>query len=104
MEHVGFTERRLARLGGGTDAPGLYPTRYSDPAPPPAGTLLAWISDRDGRPHAWVAPLPAAGKEVVEPDRPLPTDGDVEAMCWSPDGLWIACQVAPNGGERTRVQ
>jgi dipeptidyl aminopeptidase/acylaminoacyl peptidase len=104
MEHAGFTERRLARLGGGTDAHGLFPARYSHPAPSPDGTLLAWISDRDGRPRAWVAPLPPAGKPVVEPDRPLPADGDVETMCWSPDGLWIACQIAPHGGERTRVQ
>jgi len=31
MEHVGtrgFTERRLARLGGGTDTPGLFPSRF----------------------------------------------------------------------------
>jgi dipeptidyl aminopeptidase/acylaminoacyl peptidase len=41
---------------------------------------------------------------VEQPDRPLPTGGDVETMCWSPDGLWIACQIAPHGGERTRVQ
>jgi dipeptidyl aminopeptidase/acylaminoacyl peptidase len=104
MEQVGFTERRLARLGGATDAPWLFPVRYSHPAPSPDGALLAWISDRDGRPRAWVAPLPPGGKQVVEPDRPLPAGGDVETMCWSPDGLWIACQVAPHGGERTGVQ
>jgi dipeptidyl aminopeptidase/acylaminoacyl peptidase len=107
MEHArtpGFTERRLARLGGGTDTPGLFPTRFHHPAPSPDGTRLAWISDRDGRPHAWVGVLPPEGKQVEQPDRPLPTDGDVETMCWSPDGLWIACQIAPYGGERTRVQ
>ena len=107
MEHVGvsgFTERRLARIGGGTDAPGLFPSRYYHPAPSPDGSLLAWISDRDGRPRAWVAPLPTGTKPVVEPERPLPAEGDVETMCWSPDGLWIACQTAPHGGERTRVQ
>jgi dipeptidyl aminopeptidase/acylaminoacyl peptidase len=104
MEHAGFTERRLARLGGGTDAPGLFPARYFHPAPSPDGALLAWISDRDGRPRAWVAPFPPAGKPVVEPDRPLPADGDVETMSWSPEGHWIACQIAPHGGERTRVQ
>jgi dipeptidyl aminopeptidase/acylaminoacyl peptidase len=107
MEHVGvsgFTERRLARLGGGAEAPGLFPTRYYHPAPSPDGALLAWISDRDGRPRAWVAPLPPQGKPIVEPERPLPADGDVETLCWSPDGLWIACQIAPSGGDRTRVQ
>jgi dipeptidyl aminopeptidase/acylaminoacyl peptidase len=107
MEHPGvsaFTERRLARLGGSTDAPGLIPAQYSHPAPSPDGALLAWISDRDGRPRAWLAPLPVDGRQVVEPERPLPVDGDVEALSWSPDGLWIACQTAPHGGERTRVQ
>jgi len=107
MSHVGvsgFTERRLARLGGGTDAPVLFAPQYSHPAPSPDGALLAWISDRDGRPRVWVAPLPADGRPVAEPDRPLPVDGDVEALAWSPDGLWIACQTAPSGGERTGVQ
>ncbi len=106
MERAGvsaFTERRLARLGGSTDAPGLFPPQYSHPAPSPDGALLAWISDRDGRPRAWLAPLPVGGRQVVEPERPLPVDGDVEALSWSPDGLWIACQTAPHGGERTRV-
>ena len=87
MEHGGFTERRLARLGGATDAHGLFASRYVHPAPSPDGSLLAWISDRDGRPRAWVAPLPPDGAQVVEPDRPLPADGDVETMSWSPDGL-----------------
>ena len=35
--------------------------------PSPDGALLAWISDRDGRPRAWVAPLPPARPAVVEP-------------------------------------
>ena len=103
-----FTERRLARLGGGADArlfpDRAYPPRYSDPAPSPHGTLLAWISDRDGRPRAWVAPHPADGGPITEPERPLPADGDVMAVAWSPDGLWLACMTAPGGGERTRVQ
>jgi dipeptidyl aminopeptidase/acylaminoacyl peptidase len=106
MEHVGisgFTERRLARLGGGADAPALFPPQYSHPVPSPDGALLAWISDRDGRPRAWVAPLPPPGKPIVEPERPLPAAGDVQALSWSPEGHWLACQTAPSGGERTRV-
>jgi dipeptidyl aminopeptidase/acylaminoacyl peptidase len=106
MEHVGvsgFTQRRLARLGGLADAPALFPPQYSHPVPSPDGTLLAWISDRDGRPRAWVAPLPPLGKPLVEPERPLPAAGDVEALSWSPEGHWLACQTAPSGGERTRV-
>ncbi len=34
---------------------GLFATAYCHPVPSPDGTLLAWISDRDGRPRAWVA-------------------------------------------------
>jgi Tol biopolymer transport system component len=106
MEHAGvpeLTERRLARLGGSTDASGLFPAQYSHPVPSPDGTQLAWVSDRSGRPRAWVAPLPPAGRPVVEPERPLPAAGDVQALSWSPDGQWLACQTAPSGGERTRV-
>ncbi|GAA1284304.1 alpha/beta fold hydrolase [Pseudonocardia aurantiaca] len=108
MEQVGvseFTERRLAQLGGGADAPlCLFPPSYTHPVPSPDGTRLAWISDRDGRPRAWIAPLPTDGSPVDEPELPLPFDGDVVALSWSPDGLWLAAQTAPYGGERTRVQ
>jgi dipeptidyl aminopeptidase/acylaminoacyl peptidase len=101
-EAAGFTERRLARLGGFD----LFATAYSDPAPSPDGALLAWISDRDGRPQVFVAPLPADGGPIIEPELPLMSadSGDVQAICWSPDGAWIACQLAPFGGERTHVR
>jgi dipeptidyl aminopeptidase/acylaminoacyl peptidase len=98
-----LAERRLARIG----RPDLFSPTYSDPAPSPDGTRLAWISDRDGRPRAWVAALASDGSPIVEPDAPLDrsADGaDVQALSWSPDGTWIACQLAPFGGERTRVR
>lgn len=97
---MGFTERRLARLGTGPAE--LFAPAYSDAAPSPDGTLLAWISDRDGRPRAWVAPLTSG--PVAEPDRPLFDGADVQALSWAPDGAWLACQLAPGGGERTCVQ
>jgi dipeptidyl aminopeptidase/acylaminoacyl peptidase len=96
-----LVERRLARIG----RPDAAVPGYSDPVPSPDGTRLAWISDKDGRPHAWVAALPADGSPVDEPDFPLDTAGDdVQALSWSPDGAWIACQLAHCGGERTRVR
>lgn len=73
--------------------------RYGSPAPSPDGTTLAWISDRDGRPRVWLAPL-----DAPEPERPLIDLADVVALAWAPDGAWLACQVAPDGGERTHVR
>ena len=101
-ETVGFTERRLARLGGAD----LFATAYSDPIPSPDGDLLGWISDRDGRPQVFVAALPPDGEPITEPEFPLMSAdaGDVQAISWSPDGAWIACQLAPFGGERTSVR
>jgi acetyl esterase/lipase len=108
-----FAQRRRDRLSAEHD-PTLFATAYSCPVPSPDGRQLAWISDRDGRPRAWVADLPPDGGPVVEPAWPLPTDGraddrdhvpwDVQALSWSPDGYWLACQLAPGGGERTRVR
>ncbi|MGE3287401.1 MAG: S9 family peptidase [Pseudonocardia sp.] len=57
-----------------------------------------------------MAALPADGEPLAEPGWPLPTGpedplpGDVTALAWSPDGTWLACQLAPGGGERTRVR
>ncbi len=109
-----FAQRRRDRLSAEHD-PLLFATAYTCPVPSPDGRMLAWISDRDGRPRAWVAPLPPDGSPVVEPAWPLPTEGDdgdrdggvpwdVQKLTWSPDGYWLACQLAPGGGERTRVR
>jgi dipeptidyl aminopeptidase/acylaminoacyl peptidase len=104
-----FVRRRRDRLTPEHD-PALFATAYSCPVPSPDGRMLAWISDRDGRPRAFVAPLPPDGSAVAEPAWPLPTDGesgvpwDVQKIAWSPDGFWLACQLAPGGGERTRVR
>jgi dipeptidyl aminopeptidase/acylaminoacyl peptidase len=108
-----FTDRRRAQLAGeiGPSAEHLFSPAYTDPVPSPDGTLIAWISDRDGRPRAYVAELPPTGSDLpveqplqaldteVDPDAPC----DVKAVSWSPDGTLLACEVAPGGGERTRV-
>jgi acetyl esterase/lipase len=118
-DHVGdvvsgadFAQRRRDRLSAEHD-PALFSSAYSCPVPSPDGTMVAWISDRDGRPRAWVAALPPDGGPVIEPAWPLPLDQDnadpdapcdVQRLAWSPDGFWLACQLAPGGGERTRVR
>ncbi|MDF3051411.1 MAG: putative acylaminoacyl-peptidase [Pseudonocardia sp.] len=118
-DHVGdvvsgadFAQRRRDRLSAEHD-PALFSSAYSCPVPSPDGTMVAWISDRDGRPRAWVAALPPDGGPVIEPAWPLPLDQDnadpdapcdVQGVAWSPDGFWLACQLAPGGGERTRVR
>jgi len=101
-ETVGLSERRLARLGRSD----MFPTAYSDPIPSPDGEWLGWISDRDGRPQLFIAPLPPDGAPITEPEFALMSAeaGDVQAISWSPDGAWIACQLALFGGERTRVR
>lgn len=77
----------------------------TDPVPSPDGALLAWVGDRTGRPRAHLAalrpgPVPTwAGAPVLRTG-----DGDVQALHWAPDGRGLACQVAPGGGERTRVR
>ena len=109
VSEADFVRRRRDRLTPERD-PALFATAYSHPVPSPDGRLLAWISDRDGRPRAFVAPLPPDGSAVAEPAWPLPTGGesgvpwDVQKIAWSPDGFWLACQLAPGGGERTRVR
>lgn len=75
---------------------------YTDAVSAPDGTSLAWISDVSGRPRAWTGAFDGSG---LGTPRPLPAfDEDVQALSWSPDGLWLAAQLAPGGGERTRVR
>ncbi|RTL62024.1 MAG: S9 family peptidase [Pseudonocardiaceae bacterium] len=100
-------ERLVADIGPAGDV--LRAASYRAPRPGPDGRSLAWICDRDGRPRLYVGELDAGS--VVEPHGFVPTDlddpdlpaADVDGVAWSPDGSWLACQLAPGGGERTRV-
>lgn len=80
----------------------LIPYTYADAVPAPDGTSLAWISDVSGRPSAWTGTFDGV---AVDAHRVVPGfDQDVQALSWSPDGRWLAAQLAPGGGERTRVR
>ncbi|WP_322752270.1 S9 family peptidase [Frankia sp. Cas3] len=69
----------------------------SSPSLGPAGAV-AYVSDRDGSPRLWVRDATGAG-------RVLDTGpGQVRSVAWSPDGAWMACVVAPGGGEHTEVR
>ncbi|MEU6696886.1 prolyl oligopeptidase family serine peptidase [Pseudonocardia sp. NPDC046786] len=82
---------------------------HHSPVVSPDGTRLAWLSDRTGRPRLHVAAMPAHGP--IDPDAATVLDAtgiggphpDVTSFTWSPDGGRIAVQIAPAGGDRTRV-
>jgi dienelactone hydrolase len=86
------------------------------PSLSPDGSRAVFVSDRDGTPRAWLGDARAAqrseprgqasrtawhsGPDVV----PLPTGPDpVTAVHFSPDGEWIACEIAPGGAPRTEL-
>lgn len=105
-----FTDRRRAQLAGldtGTAAPTglasvpewLATENVTGSALSPDGGRLAFVSDRDGLPALWVREL-AEGAEPVRLDT---GPEHVRAVSWSPDGRWLACLLAPFGGEQTQV-
>jgi dipeptidyl aminopeptidase/acylaminoacyl peptidase len=64
------------------------------PSLAPDGTRMVFVSDRDGLPRAWL------GRDEITAT-PLPTgDEPVVGVAWSPDGAWIACEIAPAGAPR----
>ena len=84
--------------------PGAGRSRTTAPgALRPTARSLAWIADTDGRPRAWLADLDPAGIGQGAGPAARRDLADVTALAWSPDGAWIALQVAPHGGERTGV-
>jgi dipeptidyl aminopeptidase/acylaminoacyl peptidase len=73
----------------------------------PDGSLLAYISDRDGLPALWLATMPSDDGAAIDVEagavRLGTGTGHARSVSWSPDGAWLACQLAPGGGEHTRV-
>ncbi|GAA0918653.1 alpha/beta fold hydrolase [Virgisporangium aurantiacum] len=62
------------------------------PSPSPDGSRIAYISDLSGSPQAYVS------------GTMLPTGKDpVTAVHYSPDGEWVAVEIAPGGAPRTEL-
>ena len=72
----------------------------------PDGSLLACVVvERSGYPRAVQRPLAAGGMGGAggERDVELPVEGAVRKVAYSPDGSWLACEIAPDGGEREQI-
>lgn len=80
------------------------PTRGASVSPD--GSSFAHIVELDGYPRAVQRYLRMDGSGVrVSSSRfvMLPVEGPVRRVLYSPDGRWLACQVDPEGGERSQV-
>lgn len=102
-----FTTRRRAQLAApGPTLDWLDATSCTAGGLSPHGRQLAFISDRDGLPALWLTDVPDDGDLSDIEARAVRLDtgpGHARAVSWSPDGAWLACQLAPFGGEHTRV-
>ena len=64
----------------------------------PDAERIAYITNISGSPQVWIVPI-AGGYP-----RQVTALGDpVTAMEWSPDGEWLALQVAPGGGLNSQI-
>ena len=68
----------------------------------PDGTALAHIVDDDGYPRAVQRFLDGVEVSASRYVR-LPVEGPITKVIHSPDGHWLACQVAPHAGNRSQV-
>ncbi|HEX7707393.1 MAG TPA: S9 family peptidase [Thermoanaerobaculia bacterium] len=64
----------------------------------PDGKRLAFITNMSGSPQAWII-----SSEGGWPDQITAFDDPVTGIAWSPDGEWIALQVAPGGGLNSQI-
>ena len=101
-----ITEETGAReetgLNGAADDPALI-RHTTSPCLSPDGSMLACVvTEPTGYPRAVQRPLGPGGLDGAGPERDvwLPVEGPVHKVAYSPDGKWLACEVAPDGGER----
>jgi dipeptidyl aminopeptidase/acylaminoacyl peptidase len=64
----------------------------------PDGQTIAFRSNMTGRPQVWTVPAESGWPTLV-----TAFDDPVTGLSWSPDGAWLACQVAPGGGMNSQV-
>lgn len=72
----------------------------------PDGSMLACVvTESTGYPRAVQRSLGPGGLDGAgrERDVVLPVNGPVWRVAYSPNGRWLACEVAPDGGERERI-
>lgn len=68
----------------------------------PDATAFAHIVDDGGYPRA-VQRFLRGWRASSSRDVELPVEGPVTRVMHSPDGHWLACEVAPEGGSRTQI-
>src|SRR5277367_2084169 len=68
----------------------------------PDATAFAHIVDDGGYPRA-VQRFLRGWRASSSRDVELPVTGPVTRVIHSPDGQWLACEVAPDGGTRTQI-
>jgi dienelactone hydrolase len=68
----------------------------------PDATAFAHIVDDGGYPRA-VQRFLRGRRASTSRDVVLPVEGPVSRVIHSPDGHWLACEVAPEGGTRTQI-
>lgn len=64
----------------------------------PDGARVAFVSDRTGEPRVWIEG-PEPGRLVM----PAGVPPRVSTVAWSPDGAWLACEVAAAGASRREL-
>ena len=64
----------------------------------PDGKQLAFVSDLTGIPQVWVADVRGGWPKAV-----TRLEDQVSSVTWSPDGEWLAFQLAPAGGMNSQV-
>jgi dipeptidyl aminopeptidase/acylaminoacyl peptidase len=64
----------------------------------PDASRLAFVSNLNGVPQVWSVPVEGGWPELV-----TALDDQVGSVLWSPDGAWLAFELAPGGGMNQQI-